>query len=146
MKKTVIILVALVALISLGTGILNSDWYYSKAIQDNKQINAKIANSKVTYDYYPSYSDGVLKARFKFYNVNEEFVNFAMLVIENEYIFEKHLLDNNKFLIAKLVVNTEDLVKVEAGTYEAQTKVQMSKKELSKYKFSQDVYRDMFVR
>ena len=147
MKKTIIItLITLVVLISAGVGIFNSDWYFNKRVQKSNQINFAIPDSTVTYDYYPSYSDGVLKARFEFHNVNEDFVDFAILLIKDEYIYEKHLLDNDKFLVAKLVVNAGDLSKSGTGTFVAQTKVQITKKEMRKIKFAQDLYREGFIR
>lgn len=142
MKKTTV-LALLLALATTAICVYNSDWYFNKKIQKTALQNVKLDD--VTYNYYPSYSNGTLKAKFEFNNVNEDFVNFAIVVINDEYIFEKHLLDADKFMIAKLVVNAGDLIKSEKGKFEAQTQVKITKKELNKVKFAKDVYREGFV-
>lgn len=146
MKKTVIftVLALFLALATTAICVYNSDWYFNKKVQKTALQNVKLGD--VTYNYYPRYEDGILKARFEFINLDDETFSYVKSFNkDNEPLFSKEYLDKDNFVIASIKLTGGNFSK-NGDIHTAQSQTKITKKEFNKIVADRDAYKTGLIK
>ena len=142
MKKIIIISVIAFVIISLciGIGIINSDWYFNKKLQRTSLKDVKLGDSNVTYNYYPKYEKGILKARFEFKNLDDESLTYLKNTNKDtEPLFTKEYMSKDQFVVNSIKLTGNNFSTMN-GIHIAQGQTKISKKEFKQIAFDRDSY------
>lgn len=147
MKKKIIALAVLSTIIVIGIiiGVINSDWYFNKRVQKSALYDVKLGGN-VTYNYYPMYENGTLKARFEFKNIDDESLAYLKNINKDtEPLFTKEYVNKDQFVVASMNLRGSDFSQ-NGDIHTAQGQTEISKKEFKKIVADRDVYKNGLIK